>query len=315
MFQRHLPRAVIYPNLRVFLVLGAAVSAAPGGACSAGESGLVLGKPLPQIQAGTGGQSSGTAALGGDAGMGEVSALGGEPGVSGNPSDAGAGTGGGTTQPPDTAWIQEACTPTLAFENRDTTAQGQLFTDAVPDPSMPVWAAAHAACRLLYRNAAEVKPVPKLTLIVEDYDGVAGTAGTTLRLSTRYLQSQADRGVDLRQEITGILHFATSLTFQNSGSSADAAPPQWLVVGIADYVRLESGYIDRLERSKGGSYDGSGSRTTAFFLDYLATKNPSVIMQLNQRLSPTSPAWTNEVFQTLLGSDVNSLWEAYQASF
>lgn len=302
-------------NLRVFLVLGAAFSAALGGACSAGESGLVLGKPLPQVHAGSGGQGNGTAALGGDAGAGEVSVVGGEPGVSGSPGDAGAGAGGSTTQPPDATWIQEACTPTLAFENRDTTAQGQLFTDAVPDPSMPVWAAAHAACRLLYRNAAEVKPVPKLTLIVEDYDGVAGTAGTTLRLSTRYLQSQADRGVDLRLEITGILHFATSLVFQNSGSSADSAPPQWLVVGIADYVRLESGYINPQERSKGGSYDGSGSQTTAFFLEYLTTRNPTVVMQLNQRLSPTSPVWSNDVFQTLLGSDVDILWEAYQASF
>jgi hypothetical protein len=301
-------------NLRAFLAMGAAILASGASACSAGESGLVLGKPLPQGHAGTGGQTNGAAALGGDAGTGETS-VGGEPGSSGSPGDAGAGTGGGTQQPPDPTWIQEACTPTLAFENRDTTAQGQLFTDAVPDPSMPVWAAAHAACRLLYRSASEVKPVSKLTLIVEDYDGVASTAGTTLRLSTRYLQSQADRGVDLRLEITGILHFSTSLVYQNSGSEADAAPPHWLLVGIADYVRLESGYINPQERSKGGSYDGSGSRTTAFFLDYLTTRNPTVVMQLNQRLSPTSPAWSNDVFQTLLGSDVDGLWEAYQASF
>lgn len=303
-------------NLRVFLVLGGAISAAAGGACSAGESGLVLGRPLPQVHAGTGGQGNGTAALGGDAGRGEPSVVGGEPGISGSPGDAGAGAGmgGSTTQPPDPTWIQEACTPTLAFENRDTTAQGQLFTDAVPDPSMPVWAAAHAACRLLYRNAGEVKPVSKLTLIVEDYDGIASSSGTTLRISTRYLQSQAERGVDLRQEITGILHFSTSLVYQNSGSSADAAPPQWLMVGIADYVRLASGYIDPKERSKGGSYDGSGSQTTAFFLDYLVTRNATVVMQLNQRLAPTSPAWTNDVFQTLLGSDVDSLWTAYQAT-
>ena len=302
-------------NLRVFLVLGAAVSATTGAACSAGESGLVLGKPLPQVHAGTGGQNNGTAALGGDAGMGDVAVLGGEPGVSGaGPSEAGAGTGGGSTQPPDPTWIQETCTPPLTFDNRDTTAQGKLFTDAVPDPSVPVWAAAHAACRLLYRNAGEVKPVSKLTLIVEDYDGIASSAGTTLRISTRYLQSQADRGVDLRREITGILHFATSLVYQNSGSSADAAPPQWLFVGIADYVRLASGYIDPQERSKGGSYDGSGSQTTAFFLDYLTTRSPTVVMQLNQRLAPTSPAWTNDVFQTLLGTDVDSLWATYQAT-
>ncbi len=301
------PAGPIPPLLRDFFVSCGVVLVTAGGACSAGESGVVLGRPLPQVQGGSP-SGGGTPDTGADAGSGEVP-LGGEPGVAGSE----AGAGGTTTDTPNPAWIQEACTPTLVFDNRDTTSQGQLFTDAVPDPSQPVWAAAHAACRLLYRNASEVKPVAKLSLIVEDYDGIASSAGTTLRISTRYLKAQADRGLDLRQEITGILHFSTSLVYQNDGSDADPKPPSWLVVGIADYVRLESGYINRNERTQGGSYDGSGSQTTAFFLDYLVTKNPTLVMQLNRRLSASSPVWTNDVFQTLLGSDVDTLWAGYQA--
>jgi hypothetical protein len=177
-----------------------------------------------------------------------------------------------------------------------------------------VWAAAHAACRTLFRSAGEVKPVAKLSLIVEDYDGVASTAGTTLRISTRHLKGVADAGGDLRLEVTGILHFATSLVYQNDGSDADAAPPRWLIVGIADYVRLESGYIDRDSRAPGGSYDASGSQVTAFFLDYLATRNANVVYQLNQRLAPAAPAWTNDVFTALMGSDLDALWTDYQAT-
>ena len=307
MDQSHLLRRLICPILRAFFVTAGPLALTFAGGCSAGESGLVLGKPQPQLQGGNGG----TAAISGDAGSGQPLEVGGEPGAAGAGTEGGAGSG---SVLPDPTWIQEACTPTLAFENRDTTAQGQLFTDAVPDPSQPVWAAAHAACRLLYRNAGEVKPISKITLIVEDSDGIASTAGTTLRLSTRYLKSLADRGVDLRLEVTGVLHFATSLVYQNSGSSADPAPPGWLAVGIADYVRLESGYIDRQERAKGGSYDGASSQTTAFFLDYLTAQNPTVVMQLNQGLAPTSPVWTNDVFQTLLGSDVDTLWASYQAT-
>jgi hypothetical protein len=286
-----------------------ALSASLGAACSAGESGLVLGSPLPQSQGGTataGGDGSGDA--GGDRGL----SAGGEAGGGATASET--GSGGATPETDDPQWVTDACTPVVAFENRDATAQGRLFTDAIPDPRVPVWAAAHAACRLLYRNAGEVKPVSNVSLVVEDYDGVASTTGTSLRLSTRYLKTQADRGVDLSAEITGILHFGTSLIYQNSGSDADPAPPTWLVVGVADYVRLESGYIDRQERAKGGSFDGSGSRTTAFFLDYLVTKNPTVVMQLNQRLAPASPAWTNDVFESLLGSDVDTLWASYQAT-
>jgi Peptidase of plants and bacteria len=285
---------LICPNLLAIFVMAGALIA---GACGAGESGLVLGSPQAE------GGSGGTGSVVPDGGSGEPLVLGGEPGAAGS---SGA--------PNDPTWISDACTPALAFENRDTTSQGQLFTDAIPDPSEPVWAAAHAACRLLYRSADEVKTISKLSLIVEDYDGIAFTQGTTIHLSTRYLKTAADRGIDLRQEITGILHFNTSLVYQNSGSDADTAPPGWLIVGIADYVRLESGYIDRSERAKGGSYDGSGSQTTAFFLDYLATKNAAVVMQLNQRLAQTSAVWTNDVFKTLLGSDVDTLWASYQAT-
>lgn len=295
-----------HPILRVIFVVGSTLAGSQASACSSGERGLVLGNPLPQTQ-------GGTAAFGGtqgtDAGGDPSLAAGGEPGTSSE-----AGMGGMGSEANDPQWVVDACTPTIEFENRDMTLQGQLFTDAVPDPSVPMWAASHAACRLLYRNAAEVPPVTKLSLVVEDYDGIASSSGTSIRLSTRYLKSQADRGVDLRAEITGILHFATSIIFQNSGSDADPAPPSWLVVGIADYVRLESGYIERQERAKGGSFDGSGSRTTAFFLDYLAMKSPTVVMQLNQRLAPTSPVWSNDVFKTLLGSDVDTLWATYQAS-
>jgi hypothetical protein len=290
---------LIRPNLLAFFVVGGALLAGGAGACSSGESGLVLGSPQVQgASAGAGGTALG---VGADAGGGET-LVGGEPGV------------GGAGEPNDPAWIQEACSPPISFENRDATAQGQLFTDAVPNPSEPLLAAAHAACRLLYRSPSEVQQVARLSLIVEDYDGIASTQGTTLRLSTRYLKTISDRGVDLRQEITGILHFNTSLVFQNTGSDADASPPGWLIVGIADYVRLESGYIDRSARARGGSYDGGSSQTTAFFLDYLVTKEPTFVMQVNQRLAATSPAWNNDVFEALLGSNVDTLWAAYQAT-
>jgi hypothetical protein len=93
----------------------------------------------------------------------------------------------------------------------------------------------------------------------------------------------------------------------------DSAPPSWLVVGIADFVRLESGYLSRAARAKGGSYDSS-SQATAFFLDYLATKNPDIVYQLNQHLSPASPVWSNDVFMTVMGSSLDMLWADYQAT-
>ncbi len=290
-------------NLLAFYVACGIGASGLLGACSSGETGLVLGTPLS-------GSLGGTGALGGtaDSGGGDPRILGGQANLAGEPGAAGAST------EPVEQWVADTCTPTISFINRDKTAQGQLFTDAVPDPATLVWQAAHDACRTLYRSASEVKAVSKISLTVYDYDGIASSAGTSLQLSTRYLKTLTDRGVDLRQEIAGILHFSTSLVYQNSGSDNDAAAPRWLMVGIADYVRLESGYLDRTERAKGGAYDGNSSQTTAFFLDYLATKNPNLVYQLNQRLAPTATAWSNDVFTTLLGSDIDSLWATYQAT-
>jgi hypothetical protein len=185
-----------------------------------------------------------------------------------------------------------------------------LFTNAVPDPSVLLWEAAHDACRLLYRSGSEVKSVSDITLIVEDYAGIASSSGTTLRLSSNYLQTQYERGVDLPREVAGILHFTTSLIYQYNGS--DTAPG-WLMTGIADFVRLESGLIDRAERAKGGSYSGS-SQTTAFFLDYLTTRNANVVYQLNLRLAPGEPAYDDDIFVQLLDGDLDTLWAQYQAT-
>lgn len=296
--------------LRGFLLLLGALGSVILSACSAGESGLVLGRPQLDVSGSGAGGAGGSVIPNGGTSAGSLAA---EAGAGGADASAGSGAAGAPTVPNDPPWIQDACTPTLELENRDTTAQGQLFTDAVPDPSAVVWAASHATCRLLYRSASEVRVVGKISLVVEDYAGIAGTAGNMIHLSTRYLKTQADRGVDLRQEITGILHFATALAYENQDSRTDLGPPGWLIVGVADFVRLEAGYHDLSERTKGGNYDSS-SQATAFFLDYLLGKRPSIVQDLNQRFAATAPAWTNDVFVTLLGSDLDALWAEYQGT-
>jgi hypothetical protein len=284
------------PILRAFLAVTAASTSTVLGACGEGESGLVLGRPLPV-------QSGGTAALppAGDAGG---------PGATGAGASGAMDAGGAAGEPNapvmnDPTWIQERCTPKLTFQNTDTTSKGQVFSDAVPDPQTLVWSAAHDTCRTLYRFPDDVKPIEELTLTVQDYAGVAGVTGSNMYISTSYLQSQLDQGVDIREEVAGILHFTTSLVYQNPG-------PQWLSVGIADYVRLDADLLGPQPR-KGGTYYQS-SRATAFFLQYLVTRNADIVYQLNRRLAPEQGAWTDQAFVTFMGSDVDTLWSDYQAT-
>lgn len=144
--------------------------------------------------------------------------------------------------------------------------------------------------------------------MVGEYDGVASTVGTAMRLSTVYLQSASDRGVELGPEIAGILHFTTSLVYQNdAGSTA----PVWLVTGIADFVRLQAQLVERVQATKGGNYDDS-SKSAARLFEYLTSQNPDFVYRLNQRLE--TGAWSDEVFVELTGSDLATLWANYQAT-
>lgn len=286
-------------------LLGGAASAS----CSDGESGLVLGRPLPDTNGGSAGTTNGGAPpLEGGAGQGD----GGTPPVAaGAAGEAGAGGAGG--EPPT---IEELCTPTVLFDNVSPDGDGKAFNDAVPDPSEVMWEATHAVCRELYRSPSEVKSVPEVTLSVVAASTPGTTAGTRLTLGDAYLKMKADAGEDVRAEITGILCFQATFLYENAGRSEDRTITEWLRYGIADFVRLRAGYIDPKSRHlPTASYDASNSQTVAFFFDYLTSLNPDVIYQLNQRLTPSGDAWTNEVFTELMGKTVDDLWEDYKATF
>ena len=264
--------------------------------CSSGESGLVLGRPLPAVVGG----EPGTGPVG-DAGTGA------EPGVGGTGSGQGGSVVGAAGAAGDDGWISEQCSPTVVY-TRD--ASSTLFDSLVPNPAQLVWSATHASCRELFRTASEVKDMPELTLVVEDYDGIASAGANWIRISTRYLQSESDSGTDVADEIAGLVHFTTSLVYQSDGGGTG---PYWVVAGIADFVRLRAGYIDPAFEVRRSSYTYS-SKTAAFFFDYLVGQNPDLVYLLNRRLGPSAGAWSNDAFITFMGSDVDTLWAEYLAT-
>lgn len=285
--------------------------------CSDGESGLVLGRPLPQPFAGNesaGGGGFGQAGQGGEPGSGK----GGGPPVE---PTAGVGGDGGSAgesglEPP---WVEELCTPPLTFANESPTGDGQAFDDVVPNPSIPMWEATRAVCRTLFRSASEVRSVPELSLTVGALEsGPAATIGTSrIVLSAAYLRMQADAGNDLLPEISGILHFQASFLYQNAGSTQDdSSVTSWIRYGIADYVRLRGGYLDRAGRTAPTQpWHMSSSQTVAFFFDYLAERNPDVVYELNRHLAPDAAAWTDDTFLSLMAEDLPTLWDQYRATF
>jgi hypothetical protein len=198
--------------------------------------------------------------------------------------------------------IDQACTPTVVFDNRDAEGDGKLFQDTLGDAVSTVQRASRTICRLLYTDPAEVPSRPTVKLVVEKKRGIAYTSKHEVHASSEYFARY--RKGSLRYEILGVLHHELTHVWQSGGKS-------WVIEGIADYVRYRSNFFPITNRHLGGKYDAS-YQTTGFFFDWLETQQPGFVHHLNQRLKTDrfSETW----FAELTGKDAPTLWSEYQAA-
>ncbi|OAB48204.1 hypothetical protein PBAT_00760 [Paenibacillus antarcticus] len=86
--------------------------------------------------------------------------------------------------------------------------------------------------------------------------------------------------------------------------------PGYLTEGVADMARSVYGYNDRYTEKKGGTWD-DGQHTDNFLLWLTENKHAGILRIINA----SQVNWTEDVFKTVLGEDVDSLWDQYQQSF
>ncbi|CAL4917298.1 unnamed protein product [Urochloa decumbens] len=139
------------------------------------------------------------------------------------------------------------------------------------------------------RSAATRKPVDKVTLVVEDIDGVAFTSANGIDLSARYVGGYS--AGDVKKEVTGVLYHETTHVWQWDGQGRANGG---LIEGIADYVRLKG-------------YD-----VTARFLDYCDSLKPGFVAQLNAKMKD---GYSDDFFAQILGKNVQQLWKDYKAKY
>lgn len=202
------------------------------------------------------------------------------------------------------------CQPSVRFRNLSADGNGRVFDDLVPDPIGFSRAAAQRVCDVLYRAQSDVPAIRRITLVVEDMDGVAYAWGSEVHLSSTYLADYAASHDDeeTAYEIAGIIHHEYTHIYQYFDG------PGWLIEGVADFVRLRAGFIPMSNRRPGGAYDDA-YQTTAFFLAWIDDRHPGFGHQLNQSLTDRDDrGWSTDVFEELTGTDVDTLWSEYQAS-
>ncbi|KAL3538836.1 hypothetical protein ACH5RR_002202 [Cinchona calisaya] len=156
-------------------------------------------------------------------------------------------------------------------------------------------------------DPADRKDVQKVSLFIDDMDGVAYTSNDEIHVSARYIQSYSG---DVKTEITGVLYHEMTHVWQWNGNGQ---APGGLIEGIADYVRLKAGYAPShwVQPGQGDRWD-QGYDVTARFLDYCNSLRDGFVAELNKKMRA---GYNDNYFVDLLGKTVDQLWNDYKAQY
>ncbi|KAI3448142.1 hypothetical protein Pfo_004807 [Paulownia fortunei] len=156
-------------------------------------------------------------------------------------------------------------------------------------------------------SPSDRKTLQKVSLFIDDMDGVAYTSNDQIHVSARYIQGYSG---DVKREFTGVLYHEMTHVWQWSGNGQ---APGGLIEGIADFVRLKAGYAPShwVSPGQGDRWD-QGYDVTARFLDYCNGLNNGFVAELNKKMRT---GYSNNYFVELLGKTVDQLWKDYKAKY
>jgi hypothetical protein len=163
--------------------------------------------------------------------------------------------------------------------------------------------------RLFQQNdAADRKNVLKVSLFIDDMDGVAYTSNNEIHVSARYINGYSG---DVKREFTGVLYHEMTHVWQWNGNGQQV--PGGLIEGIADFVRLKAGYAPShwVQPGQGDRWD-QGYDVTARFLDYCNSLKNGFVAELNKKMRS---GYNANFFVELLGKSVDQLWSDYKAKY
>lgn len=181
----------------------------------------------------------------------------------------------------------------------------------------------------------EIPATRSVTVILQDFSGVAYTNGTDLdndhkeiHFSLSYINQVCHHNADALSELKGVLTHELVHCYQHTSPPPNTStkdqvpnPPGGLIEGIADFVRLKAGYVPphwQKPKSAGDrpSKWDEGYQHTAFFLEWLedVRVGRGAIGLLNDRLLRVGYVGEHEgsgFWKGLFGAGVSQLWEEY----
>ncbi|KAF2294612.1 hypothetical protein GH714_013672 [Hevea brasiliensis] len=156
-------------------------------------------------------------------------------------------------------------------------------------------------------NAEDRKAVDKVSLFIDDIDGVAAYASNNeIHFSANYIGNYSG---DLKREYTGVLYHEMTHIWQWYGNGQAQGG---LTEGVADFVRLKANYAPShwVQPGQGDRWD-QGYDVTARFLDYCNDLRNGFVAELNKKMRD---GYSDQYFVDLLGKTVDQLWSDYKAN-
>lgn len=194
-----------------------------------------------------------------------------------------------------------------------------------------------AAGKIPTSFTAEIPATRSVTVILQDFSGVAYTNGTDLdndhkeiHFSLSYINHVCNNTADPLSELKGVLTHELVHCYQHTtppNSTDIPGPPGGLVEGIADFVRLKAGFVPPHWQRPASAKDrpskwDEGYQHTAFFLAWLEDVRigRGAVGLLNDRLlrlgyvgedNEETRQHGSSFWKGLFGVEVSELWEEY----
>jgi len=152
-------------------------------------------------------------------------------------------------------------------------------------------------------NDADKKSVERVSLFVDDMEGIAYASNNEIHVGANYIGNIT---ADIKWDFNGVLYHEMTHIWQWSG-------PTGVVEGIADFVRLKADYApSHWVQPGGGDRWDEGYSVTARFLDYCNGLRDGFVAELNKKMRDS---YSDNYFVELLGKTVDQLWSDYKAQY
>lgn len=173
------------------------------------------------------------------------------------------------------------------------------------------------------RTKLHIPNTRSITLVLRSMDGVAYTTGIELdsqhkeiHFSLSYIENVSTKSCNaasIRKELMGVVCHELVHCWQ---WDAQGTAPGGLIEGIADWVRLNAGFIPPHWKREAGpktKWD-AGYQTTGYFLDWIEHKRGAgSVQRINEALREKK--YDENIFwRDLFGDSVHDLWAQYSKS-